>query len=307
MAHTTATTQKWLKQANILTEALPFMQRYDRKTVVIKFGGHAMGDAALADSFAHDVVLLKQSGINPVIVHGGGPQIASMLERLNIKSRFADGLRITDAQTMDVVEMVLAGTINKQIVSALNRAGGVAVGISGKDGNMIRAEKTRIKKTSTKKSGKKSDKDNIEKAVNLGFVGSVKHINTQILDTMVASNMIPVIAPIAESKSGQTLNVNADTAAGAIAAAMRATRLLMLSDVNGVKNKSGTRLARLSKRQAAALIKNGTAQDGMIPKLQTAIDAVKGGVEATVILDGRVPHAILLELFTAIGAGTLIE
>jgi len=283
----------------VLSEALPFMQLYDKKTVVIKYGGHAMGDDVLARQFAHDVVLLKQSGINPVIVHGGGPQIAAMLERLNIKSSFQNGLRVTDAQTIEVVEMVLAGAINKQIVTALNAAGGTAVGLSGKDGDLLVAQKTRSK-----------DKDptsNVENVVNLGFVGTPQKINGHILDVMLASDIIPIIAPIATSASGQTLNVNADTAAGAIAAALGAERLLMLTDVDGVKDKKGNLIERLSKAQAARLIKNGTAQDGMIPKLQTAIDAVTNGVAATAILDGRVQHAILLELFTELGAGTLIE
>lgn len=289
----------WLEQAHVLTEALPFMQLYDKKTVVIKFGGHAMGDAALSKSFAHDVVLLKQAGINPVIVHGGGPQIAAMLERLNIKSRFKDGLRVTDAQTIEVVEMVLAGAINKEIVTALNEAGGMAVGLSGKDGNLLVAKKTRMRQ--------KQAKSNVEKAVNLGFVGTPQKVNSDVLDVMLASNIIPVIAPIATSDSGQTLNVNADTAAGAIAAALGAERLLMLTDVAGVKDKKGALIERLTRRQATALIKNGTAQGGMIPKLETAMQAVKDGVGATAILDGRVPHAVLLELFTALGAGTLVE
>ena len=289
----------WLAKAHVLSEALPFMQLYDKKTVVIKYGGHAMGDDVLARQFAHDVVLLKQSGINPVIVHGGGPQIAAMLERLNIKSSFKNGLRVTDAQTIEVVEMVLAGAINKQIVTALNAAGGTAVGLSGKDGDLLVAKKTRSKA--------KDPTSNVEKAVNLGFVGTPQKVNSHILDVMLASDIIPVIAPIATSANGQTLNVNADTAAGAIAAALGAERLLMLTDVDGVKDKKGKLIERLSKAQAARLIKNGTAQGGMIPKLQTAIDAVKNGVAATAILDGRVQHAILLELFTELGAGTLIE
>ena len=289
----------WLKKAHVLTEALPFMQRYDKKTVVIKYGGHAMGDEKLAEAFAHDVVLLKQAGVNPVVVHGGGPQIAAMLERLGIESTFKNGLRVTDAQTIEVVEMVLAGAINKQIVTALNKAGGSAVGLSGKDGNMLVAQKT--------KTTQKDPSSNVEKAVNLGFVGTPKQVNTQVLDTMLASDIIPVIAPIATSAKGQTLNVNADTAAGAIAAALEAERLLMLTDVSGVLDKKGVLLERLSLRQAQALMRNGTAQGGMIPKLETAIQAVKGGVAASAILDGRVPHAILLELFTALGAGTLIE
>ncbi|MBL71467.1 MAG: acetylglutamate kinase [Rhodobiaceae bacterium] len=295
----TANPSDWLAKAHVLSEALPFMQLYDKKTVVIKYGGHAMGDDVLARQFAHDVVLLKQSGINPVIVHGGGPQIAAMLERLNIKSSFKNGLRVTDAQTIEVVEMVLAGAINKQIVTALNAAGGTAVGLSGKDGDLLVAKKTRSKA--------KDPTSNVEKAVNLGFVGTPQKVNSHILDVMLASDIIPVIAPIATSASGQTLNVNADTAAGAIAAALGAERLLMLTDVDGVKDKKGKLIERLSKAQAARLIKNGTAQGGMIPKLQTAIDAVKNGVAATAILDGRVQHAILLELFTELGAGTLIE
>lgn len=295
----TANPSDWLAKAHVLSEALPFMQLYDKKTVVIKYGGHAMGDDVLARQFAHDVVLLKQSGINPVIVHGGGPQIAAMLERLNIKSNFKNGLRVTDAQTIEVVEMVLAGAINKQIVTALNAAGGTAVGLSGKDGDLLVAKKTRSKA--------KDPTSNVEKAVNLGFVGTPQRVNSHILDVMLASDIIPVIAPIATSANGQTLNVNADTAAGAIAAALGAERLLMLTDVDGVKDKKGKLIERLSKAQAARLIKNGTAQGGMIPKLQTAIDAVKNGVAATAILDGRVQHAILLELFTELGAGTLIE
>ena len=295
----TANPTDWLAKAHVLTEALPFMQLYDKKTVVVKYGGHAMGDDTLAKQFAHDVVLLKQAGINPVIVHGGGPQIAAMLERLGIKSSFKNGLRVTDAQTIEVVEMVLAGAINKKIVTALNAAGGTAVGLSGKDGDLLVAKKTRSKT--------KNPTSNIEKAVNLGFVGTPTQVNTDILDVMLASDIIPVIAPIATSANGQTLNVNADTAAGAIAAALDAERLLMLTDVDGVRDKKGKLIERLSKAQAARLIKNGTAQGGMIPKLETAIDAVKNGVTASAILDGRVQHAILLELFTELGAGTLIE
>ena len=294
-----ANSADWLEQAHVLTEALPFMQRYDRKTLVIKYGGHAMGDDHLSELFARDVVLLKQSGINPVIVHGGGPQIASMLERLNIKSKFQNGLRVTDAQTIEVVEMVLAGAINKQIVTALNQAGGRAVGLSGKDADMIVAKKTRT--------SKKDPSSNLDKAVNLGFVGTPTKINTEVLDVMLKSDLIPVVAPIATSAAGQTLNVNADTAAGALAAALGAERLLMLTDIRGVQDKNGNLIETLTTRKAATLIRNGTAQGGMIPKLQTAIDAVKDGVNATAILDGRVPHAILLELFTELGAGTLVH
>lgn len=288
----------WLAKAHILTEALPFMQRYDRKIVVIKFGGHAMGDDKLSAQFANDIVLLKQSGIHPIIVHGGGPQIANMLDRLGIKSKFADGLRITDAKTIEVVEMVLAGLINKEIVTAINQAGGTALGLSGKDGNLLVATKT--KKT-------KIDPDsNIEKAVNLGFVGTPQKVNADLLRTLVEANIIPVIAPLATSRTGQSLNVNADTAAGAIAAAVAAERLLLLTDVSGVLDDAGQLIERLNVKRAQNLIRNGTAKGGMIPKLETAMEAVRGGVGAVAILDGRVPNAVLLELFTELGAGTLV-
>jgi acetylglutamate kinase len=293
------TSKDWLEKAHVLTEALPFMQRYDKKTVVIKYGGHAMGDESLSQAFARDIVLLKQAGINPVIVHGGGPQIAEMLQRLGIKSKFAGGLRVTDKKTIEVVEMVLAGAINKEIVTALNQAGGRAIGLSGKDGNLLMARKTKAKT--------KDPDSNIEKIVDLGLVGTPHKVNPEILETLVNSDIIPVIAPIATSDRGQTLNVNADTAAGAIAAAIKAERLLMLTDVSGVLDKKGDLLERLTAARAASLIRNGTAKGGMIPKLETAIAAKKKGVGAVAILDGRVPHAILLELFTALGAGTLIE
>lgn len=288
----------WLAQAHVLTEALPFMQRYDRKIVVIKFGGHAMGDAKLSQNFARDVVLLKQSGIHPIIVHGGGPQIAHMLDRLGIKSKFADGLRITDAKTIEVVEMVLAGLINKEIVTAINQAGGTALGLSGKDGDLLVASKTKRKT--------RDPDSNIEKVVNLGFVGTPQKVNADLLKTLVEADIIPVIAPVATAKTGQSLNVNADTAAGAIAAALDAERLLLLTDVSGVLDTQGALISRLTVKKAQGLIRNGTAKGGMIPKLETAIDAVQGGVGAVVILDGRVPNAILLELFTELGAGTLI-
>lgn len=292
------TSADWLAKAHILTEALPFMQRYDRKIVVIKFGGHAMGDAKLSAQFANDIVLLKQSGIHPIIVHGGGPQIASMLDRLGIKSKFEDGLRITDAKTIEVVEMVLAGLINKEIVTAINQAGGTALGLSGKDGNLLVATKT--KKT------KRDPDSNIEKAVNLGFVGTPQKVNADLLRTLVEADIIPVIAPLATSSKGQSLNVNADTAAGAIAAALAAERLLLLTDVRGVLDDKGELIERLTVKRAQSLIKQGTAKGGMIPKLETATDAVRGGVGAVAILDGRVPNAVLLELFTELGAGTLV-
>lgn len=289
----------WLAKAHVLTEALPFMQLYDKKTVVIKYGGHAMGNPDLSAAFARDVVLLKQAGINPVVVHGGGPQIAEMLQRLGMKSRFAGGLRVTDGKTMDVVEMVLAGSINKQIVTALNQAGGRAIGLSGKDGNLLIAKKTKVKT--------RDPDSNIEKAVDIGFTGVPEKVNPEVLFDLVNSDAVPVIAPVATSRTGQTFNVNADTAAGAIAAAMASERLLMLTDVAGVLDKKGNLIEHLTLRQANALIKNGTIVGGMIPKLGTAISARKNGVEAVAILDGRIPHAILLELFTALGAGTLIS
>ncbi|MGC6475552.1 MAG: acetylglutamate kinase [Parvibaculales bacterium] len=289
----------WLEKAHVLTQALPFMQRYDRRTIVVKYGGHAMGDEALSQKFAHDVVLLKQSGINPVIVHGGGPQINDMLTRLGIKSKFSGGLRITDKQTIEVVEMVLAGAINKQIVTAINQAGGRAIGLSGKDGNLLIGRKTKAKR--------KDPQSNIEKVVDLGYAGVPSKVNPEILQTLVASDMIPVIAPVGTTANGDTLNINADTAAGALAAALQAERLLLLTDIAGVMDKKGTLIERLTARRAKQLINNGTAQGGMIPKLETAIEANKKGVGGVAILDGRVPHAILLELFTELGAGTLIE
>ncbi len=288
----------WLEQAHILTEALPFMQRYDRKIIVIKFGGHAMGDAALMAGFARDVVLLKQAGVHPIIVHGGGPQIATMLERLNIQSKFAQGLRITDAPTIAVVEMVLGGAVNKQIVTAINQAGGTAIGLSGKDANLIKARKTKRKL--------RDPDSHIEKIIDLGFVGKPQSVNADFLYDIVKLDIIPVIAPIAMAANGQSLNVNADMAAGAVAATLKAERLLLLTDVAGVLDKKGALIKRASVTKARQLIRNKTAQGGMIPKLETAIEAVKGGVGAAVILDGRVPQAILLELFTELGVGTLI-
>jgi len=289
----------WLKKAHMLTESLPFMQFYDKKTVVIKYGGHAMGDAKLADLFARDIVLLKQAGVNPIIVHGGGPQINGMLEKLGIKAKFAHGLRVTDAKTMAVVEMVLAGAINKQIVATIHKAGGQAVGLSGKDGQLLIAKK--------KKSRKIDPASHVEKLIDLGFAGEPSKVNIEILETLINSAMIPVIAPIGVSARGQTLNINADIAAGAIAGAMQAERLLLLTDVAGVRDKKGALIERLTQARAKKLIKDGTARDGMMPKLETAIAARRKGVRGVAILDGRVAHAILLELFTELGAGTLVE
>ena len=289
----------WLEKAHVLTEALPFMQRYDKRTIVVKYGGHAMGDEALSQKFARDIVLLKQSGINPVIVHGGGPQINEMLERLGIKSKFSGGMRVTDKQTIEVVEMVLAGAINKQIVTAINQAGGRAIGLSGKDGDLLVGKKTKRRH--------RDPDSNVEKVVHLGYVGMPQTVNPEILETLVASDMIPVVAPIGTSVKGETLNINADTAAGAIAAALEAERLLLLTDIAGVMDKKGVLIERLTARRARQLITSGTALGGMIPKLETAIDARRKGVNGVAILDGRVPHAILLELFTELGAGTLLE
>lgn len=286
-------------KARILSEALPFMQRYDNQTVVVKYGGHAMGDDGLAAKFARDIVQLKQVGVNPIVVHGGGPQIAAMLDRLEIKSSFADGLRITDRQTVEVVEMVLAGSINKNVVSALHQAGGRAVGISGKDGNLIVAKK--VART------KRDPESNIERLVDLGFVGEPAQINPEILETMIMSDIIPVIAPIGVSRSGETYNINADTAAGAVAEAVGAKRLLMLTDVEGVLDKDGSLIAELTTEGARALIENGTITGGMIPKLETAIKTVDAGVEGVIILDGRVPHIVLLELFQEKGQGTRVS
>ena len=288
-----------LERARVLSEALPFMQRYDKRTIVVKYGGHAMGDEALGAEFARDIVLLKQSGVNPIVVHGGGPQIGAMLTRLGIKSEFSGGLRITDKATVEIVEMVLAGSINKQIVAQLNQAGGRAIGLCGKDGNLIVARKVEHKIH--------DPESNIEKILDLGFVGEPARINPEILDVIQKSDIIPVIAPIGVSPDGETYNINADTAAGAIAAAMGAARLLLLTDVRGVLDKQGELVTSLSLEKAKALMTDGTISGGMIPKLETCIEAVEGGVEAVVILDGRVRHAVLLELFTEHGAGTLIR
>ena len=297
-AHNPVEDARDMERARVLSEALPYMQQYDKKVIVVKYGGHAMGDEALGLEFARDIVLLKQSGIDPVVVHGGGPQIGAMLNRLGIKSEFSGGLRITDKATVEVVEMVLAGSINKNLVSQLNRAGGQAVGLCGKDGNLIVARKVEQKIH--------DPESNIEKILDLGFVGEPAKINPEILKTIIASDIIPVIAPVGVAPNGDTYNINADTAAGAIAGAMGATRLLLLTDVRGVLDKEGNLIEELTVDEAKALIKDGTISGGMIPKIETCIDAVEGGVEAVVIIDGRVRHSVLLELFTEHGAGTLI-
>ncbi len=285
-------------QAKILSEALPYMRRHAGKTIVVKYGGHAMGDAQLAEKFANDIVLLKHVGIHPIVVHGGGPQIGGMLERLKIKSSFIDGLRVTDAATVEVVEMVLAGTINKEIASAINQAGGFAVGLSGKDGRLIEAVKLRRTK--------RDPNSNIEKILDLGFVGEPKQINTHVLDMFQKTDVIPVVAPIGTGPKGETFNINADTAAGAIAEAMGAERLLLLTDVAGVLDGDGELAQTLSTKDAKKLIDDRIIDGGMIPKVETCLNAIDGGVGGAVIIDGRVPHAMLLELFTDHGAGTLI-
>jgi acetylglutamate kinase len=290
---------EWLEKAGILSDALPYMREFAGETVVIKYGGHAMGDKSLAANFARDIVLLKQVGMNPVIVHGGGPQIGEMLDRLKIQSTFVDGLRVTDAATVDIVEMVLCGSINKQIVTAINGAGGFAVGLSGKDGNLIKARKLRR--------SKKDPGSNIEKILDLGFVGEPEDVNPHILKTLEESDIIPVIAPIGVGGSGETYNINADTSAGAIASALGAARLLMLTDVPGVLSDTKQLMPEITVERAKTLIQAGTISGGMIPKVETCLNAVEKGVDAAVILDGRVPHAVLLELFTPHGAGTLIR
>jgi acetylglutamate kinase len=288
-----------LAKAEVLIEALPYFQRYAGRTFVVKYGGHAMGDPEAARDFAEDIVLLRAVGINPVVVHGGGPQIGAMLAKLGVESTFVDGLRVTDKATAEVAEMVLSGAINKQLVGWLAGAGGKAIGISGKDGNLVRAKK--VERTT------RDPDSNIERAVDLGFVGEPEHVDTVIIDTAVASGMIPVIAPIAADAEGNTYNINADTMAGAIASALGAARLFLLTDVAGVLDKGGALLTDLSPADIASLKEDGTISGGMIPKLETCVSAVKAGCEAAVVLDGRVPHAMLLEFFTARGAGTLVR
>jgi acetylglutamate kinase len=284
-------------QARVLAEALPYMQRYSRQTVVVKFGGHAMGDPDLAAAFAQDIVLLKQSGVNPIVVHGGGPQIAGMLKRLQLKSEFVNGLRVTDKPTVEVVEMVLSGLINKDIVTAINRQGGKAVGISGKDANLMVARKI------TEMADPES---NLMRAVDIGYVGDPAEVNPHIVEVISGSDLIPVIAPVGISREGETLNINADTFASALAARMKAKRLLLLTDVAGVFDKNKALIEQLSIEEAHMLIRDGVITDGMIPKVEGCIEVVEAGVEAVVILDGRVPHCVLLELFTEHGVGTLV-
>jgi acetylglutamate kinase len=289
---------RWRSTARVLVEALPYILAYDNKTIVVKYGGHAMGDGELPTHFAEDIVLMKQTGANPIVVHGGGPQIGAMLKKLNVQSTFIDGLRVTDKETMDVVEMVLTGSINKQIVSGINAAGGRAVGLSGKDDNLLIARKLQKFKTDAK-TGEKT-------ATDLGFVGEPEKVNVEVLRAVIASDLIPVLAPVGVGIKGETYNINADTVAGAVAGAIKAERMVLLTDVEGVLDREGKLIPRLSASEARALIADGTISGGMIPKIETAISAVEHGVRAAAILDGRVPHVMLLELFTEHGAGTLI-
>ena len=288
-----------VQTARLISAALPYMLAYDEKIVVVKYGGHAMGDPELSKAFARDITLLETSGVKPVVVHGGGPQIGEMLDQLGIKSEFHGGLRVTDKRTVEVVEMVLAGSINKEIVMAINAEGGKAVGLSGKDGNMVFAEKVTRKE--------KDPGSNIEKVIDLGFVGEPKRVNRAVIDMVLGAELIPVIAPVAPGDDGNTYNINADTFAGAIAGALGATRLLFLTDVPGVLDKKGKLIKELTVKQVGKLIADGTITGGMIPKVETCIDALARGVEGVVILNGKTPHAVLLELFTDHGAGTLIK
>jgi acetylglutamate kinase len=298
MSETHKTEAEMVAEAAILSKALPYMLRYDDKTVVVKFGGHAMGDAALGKAFAEDVTLLKLSGLNPIVVHGGGPQINAMLDKLGIKSEFAGGMRVTDRKTVEIVEMVLAGSINKEIVQTIIEAGGRAIGLTGKDGAMVTVE--RLKRTV------RDPDSNIEKVIDLGFVGEPKTVRPEVLEVLKKSDIIPVLAPVCPGEDGETYNVNADTFAGAIAGAVGATRLLFLTDVPGVLDRDKRLIKQLTRAEAVRLIQDGTISGGMIPKVETCLEALDRGVEGVVILNGKVPHAVLLELFTEHGAGTLI-
>ncbi|HUZ63898.1 MAG TPA: acetylglutamate kinase [Acetobacteraceae bacterium] len=287
------------EQASVVARALPYLRRYAGATIVVKYGGHAMGEDSLATEFGRDIAALKQVGINPVVVHGGGPQINAMLERLAIKSTFVDGLRVTDAAMVEVVEMVLAGTVNKQVAGLINRAGALAVGICGKDGGLIRARKL----TRTKR-----DPDsNIERALDLGFVGEPAEVDVRVIHALTGAGLIPVVAPVGVGADGQTYNINADTVASALAGALGATRLLMLTDVPGVLDGEKNLLPELTIAEVEAGVANGMISGGMIPKVENCVDAVKRGVRGATILDGRVPHACLLELFTEGGIGTMIR
>ncbi len=287
-----------IEKANILVEALPYIRRFYQKTIVIKYGGHAMVAEDLKESFAKDIVLMKYIGINPVVVHGGGPQIGEMLRRIGKKSEFCEGMRITDADTMDIVEMVLAGKVNKEIVALINRQGGRAVGLSGKDGQLIEARKLQIVRD--------PGEDRPPEIIDIGLVGEVARINLEILQTLSQSNIIPVIAPVGVGESGETYNINADLVAGAIAGALKADKLLLMTDVPGVLDSKGALISSMTIKEAEAAMRNQTLRGGMIPKIQCAIDALEAGAAKVHIVDGRLPHAILLEIFTDAGIGTEI-
>jgi acetylglutamate kinase len=287
-----------LNIAQVLTEALPYIQRFTGKTIVVKFGGNAMVDPLLHESFARDVVLMKLVGMNPVVVHGGGPQIGALLEKLNISTRFVDGMRVTDSQTMDIVEMVLGGSVNKEIVSSINRNGGKAIGVTGKDGQMIRAHKLTVTRHSPELDA--------PEIIDIGHVGEVDQIDTEVLNVILGSNFIPVIAPIGIGEDGSTYNINADLVAGKLAEVLQAEKLMLLTNVAGLLDKHGQILTGLTTRQVDELIADGTISGGMLPKIRCALDAVKTGVTSAHIVDGRVPHAVLLETFTDEGMGTLI-
>ncbi|EHH69232.1 acetylglutamate kinase [Gluconobacter morbifer] len=287
------------QQAAILARALPYLRRYAGDTIVVKYGGHAMGDGTLASAFGYDIALLKLVGINPIVVHGGGPQISVMLDRLNLRSEFVDGLRVTDQEMVEVIEMVLSGRVNKQVAELINRAGAMAVGISGKDGSLLQARK--LIRT------KRDAKTGAEQALDLGFVGQPHKVDPRVLYALLGSGLIPVVAPVGIGEDGETYNINADTAAGAIAGAVNASRLLMLTDVPGVLDENGSLIEELTADEAYRRIANGSISGGMIPKVETCLEAVKAGAKAAVILDGRVPHSCLLELFTRAGPGTLIK
>jgi acetylglutamate kinase len=292
------TREKALNIANVLTEALPYIQRFTGKTIVVKFGGNAMVDADLHENFARDVVLMKLVGMNPVVVHGGGPQIGALLAKLNIHTEFVNGMRVTDAETMDVVEMVLGGSVNKEIVASINRNGGKAIGVTGKDGQLIRARKLTVTRFSPEL--------NASEIIDIGHVGDVDQIDTEVLNVILGSNFIPVIAPIGSDAQGNTYNINADLVAGKLAQVLQAEKLMLLTNVAGLLDKSGTVLTGLSTAEVDALIADGTISGGMLPKIDCALEAVKSGVASAHIIDGRVPHAVLLETFTNEGIGTLI-
>jgi acetylglutamate kinase len=289
-----------LRIAQVLTEALPYIQRFTGKTMIIKFGGNAMVDPRLHESFARDVVLMKLVGINPVVVHGGGPQIGRLLDKLGIKSEFVDGLRVTDSATMDVVEMVLGATVNKEIVSTINRNGGKAIGVTGKDGQLIRARKLQIT------SREPEPALNASEIIDIGHVGEVDKIDTEVLKMMQDSNFIPVIAPIGVGADGSSYNINADLVAGKLAEVLQAEKLMLLTNVEGLLGQDGELITGITPAEAEALLADGTVQGGMIPKVRCALDAVKSGVRSSHIIDGRVPHAVLLEVFTEEGVGTMI-